>query len=117
MEVFITVLAFIGFDVLTGLIKALAKDGINSTALRKGLYHKMSEILVVIGAFLLEHGAKYINIGVDIPALFGVASYICIMELVSILENLALINPSLDKLFKPFLYKLKEQSEEDKSNE
>lgn len=109
MAVYITVLVFIGFDILTGLIKALAKDGLNSTILRKGLYHKASELIAVFGAGLLEYGAKYISLGIDVPALFAVASYICIMELVSILENLAFLNPSLYKLFKPILNKLKDK--------
>lgn len=109
MAIYITVLVFIGFDVLTGLIKALAKEGLNSTLLRKGLYHKLSEILTVLGAGLLQYGANYINLGIDIPALVGVASYVCIMELVSIIENLAILNPSLYKLFKPFLNKLKDE--------
>lgn len=115
MAVYITVFAFIAFDVLTGLIKALAKDGLNSTILRKGMYHKLSEIITVIGAGLLQYGADYIQLGVDIPALIGIASYICIMELVSIIENLAMINPSLYKLFKPFLNKLKDEDKNDKS--
>lgn len=117
MAVYITVLAFIGFDILTGLIKALAKDGINSTVLRKGMYHKLSEILTVFGAGLLQHGAEYIQLGVEIPALIGVASYICIMELVSIIENLAVLNPSLYKLFKPFLNKLKTEDDVKKETE
>ena len=112
MAVYITVLVFIAFDVITGLIKALAKDGLNSTILRKGLYHKLSEILSVIGAGLLQYGAEDINLGIEVPALMGVASYICIMELVSIIENLAMLNPSLYKLFKPFLNKLKEEDKE-----
>lgn len=114
MAVYITVLVFIGFDVLTGLIKALAKDGLNSTILRKGMYHKLSEILTVAGAGLLQYGADYINLGVEIPALIAVASYICIMELVSIIENLALLNPGLYKLFKPFLNKLKDKDDDEK---
>ncbi len=115
MAVYITVLAFIAFDVITGLIKALAKEGINSTTLRKGLYHKFSEILTVVGAGLIQYGADYIELGVDIPALIAVASYICIMELVSIIENLAMVNPQLYNLFKPFLTKLK--STENTTNE
>ena len=114
MAIYITVLVFIGFDVLTGLIKALAKEGLNSTLLRKGLYHKLSEILTVLGAGLLQYGASYINLGVEIPALVGVASYVCIMELVSIIENLAILNPGLYKLFKPFLNKLKDDEGETK---
>ena len=114
MAIYVTVLVFIGFDILTGLIKALAKEGLNSTLLRKGLYHKLSEVLTVIGAGLLQYGASYINLGVEIPALVGVASYICLMELVSIIENLAILNPSLYKLFRPFLNKLKGDNGEEK---
>lgn len=114
MAIYVTVLVFIAFDILTGLIKALAKEGLNSTLLRKGLYHKLSEVLTVIGAGLLQYGANYINLGVDIPALVGVASYICLMELVSIIENLAVLNPSLYKLFRPFLNKLKDDNGEEK---
>jgi len=115
MAIYITVLCFIGFDIVTGLIKALAKEGINSTVLRKGMYHKLSEILAVVGAGLLQYGASFINLGVEIPALIGVASYICLMELISIIENLALVNPQLYSFFKPFLTKLK--SEKDDKNE
>lgn len=112
MAIYITVFAFIGFDILTGLIKALAKDGLNSTILRKGLYHKLSEILTVIGAGLIQYGADYIELGIEFPALACIASYICIMELVSIIENLAMLNPQLYKLFKPVLNKLKEDKDE-----
>ena len=79
------------------------------------MYHKLSEILTVVGAGLLQYGADYIQLGVEIPALIGVASYICIMELVSIIENLAMLNPSLYKLFKPFLNKLKDEDKNDNS--
>lgn len=116
MAVYITVLAFIGFDILTGLLKALAKDGLNSTILRKGLYHKLSEILTVLGAGLLQYGAEYVQLGVEIPALICVAGYVCIMELISILENLAMLNPSLYKLFKPFLNKLKTEDTVEKGD-
>lgn len=115
MAVYITVLCFIGFDILTGLIKALSKEGLNSTILRKGMYHKLSELITVFGAGLLQYGIKYIDLGIEIPALMGVASYICIMELVSIAENLAILNPQLFRLFKPFLNKLKDK--EDDKNE
>lgn len=112
MATYITVLIFIGFDVLTGLIKALAKEGLNSTALRKGLYHKLSEIITVVGAGLIEYGANYFELGIELPTLFAISSYICIMELVSIIENLAIINPQLNKLFKPILAKLKNKTDE-----
>lgn len=107
MVTYIVVGGFILFDILTGLIKALYRNGVNSTYLRQGLYHKASEIIAVVGSGLLQYGIKYVNLGVDVPLLTVVSVYICVMELVSILENLAEVNPALAKLFKPYLEKLK----------
>lgn len=107
--IYIVVGCFILFDIITGIIKALYKDGLNSTYLRQGLFHKLSEVVAVIGSGLLEYGAKYIDLNVEIPVLRVVAIYICIMELISILENITEVNPSMAKLFRPYLEKLKEK--------
>lgn len=111
MQVYIVGGCFIIFDIITGIIRAIYKGNLNSTKLRKGLFHKLSEVLAIAGAGLLEYGVQYINLGVDIPILSAVVSYICVMEFVSILENLAAVNPSLGKLFKPYLEKLKNKEE------
>ena len=107
MKVCIVVCCFILFDILTGVIKAIYKEGLNSTALRKGLFHKLSEVLAVVGAWLLEYGVTYIDLGVELPVLNAVAIYICLMEVVSIIENLCRVNPRMAKFFKPYLEKLK----------
>ena len=117
MRHIIIVLCFIVFDVITGYIKALKNQNIDSTYLRKGLYSKLSEILAVIGSYFLNIGSKYINLGVEIPLLQGVAIYLCIMELVSIIENLCAVNPALEKLFGPYLEKIKEQKKEEDKDE
>lgn len=104
---YIAVACFILFDIITGIIKALYNEGLNSTYLRKGLFHKLSEVIAIIGSGLLEYGMNYIELGVELPVLNVVAIYICSMELVSILENLGEVNPALGKLFKPYLEKLK----------
>ena len=113
MMLYIVVLCFIGFDILTGFMKAFYKEGINSTILRKGLFHKLSEVVAVVGAGLFEYGSEYININVDVPLVKCVSAYICVMELISILENLSTINPALGKLFKPYLEKMKDKDGED----
>ena len=113
MGVYITVGSFILFDIITGVIKALYKEGLNSTYLRKGLFHKLAEILTVIGSGLLEYGMNYVDIGIEVPVLNVVAIYICIMELISVIENLSEVNPSLAKLFKPYLEKLKGEDKGD----
>lgn len=111
----VAVAVFIVFDIITGIIKALYNNGLNSTYLRKGLFHKLSEVIAVVGAYLLEYGIQYIQLGVDVPLLKATAAYICVMELVSILENLAEVNPILGRFFKPYLEKLKTKGDE--SNE
>lgn len=113
MGVYITVTIFIAFDIVTGLITACYKGNLNSTKLRMGLYHKLSEILTVIGATGLEYGVKYINLNINIPILNVVVTYICIMEMISIMENLGELNPHLGKLFKGFLEKLNGKGETD----
>lgn len=111
MGTYIAVGLFILFDIVTGIIKALYKGDLNSTYLRKGLYHKLSEIIAVALSGLLEYGMVYINLGIDLPVLNIVSVYICAMELVSIMENLCEVNPGLAKLFKPYLEKLKDGDE------
>lgn len=104
---FVVVLGFIGFDVLTGLIKAVKEKGYNSTIMREGGYHKSMEIITVVGAYLLEYAIKYVDLGINVPCVNVVVAYICIMEFISILENVCAVNPDLCALFKPYLEKLK----------
>ena len=111
MREVIVVCCFIIFDILTGLIKGLHEKKINSTYLREGLYHKLSELICICGAWGLEYGLQYVSLGVDVPLRSTVSVYICVMELISILENICEVNPKLGKLFKPYLEKLNKKEE------
>ena len=113
MKSLIVVLIFIVFDIVTGVIKAVYKGDINSTYLRQGLYHKLSEIFGVIMGILLEYGATYIELGIDLHLTNIISTYICAMELISIIENICEVNPTLGKLFKPYLEKLKGEYKDD----
>lgn len=103
----IIVLGFIVFDVVTGLIKAGYNGDYNSAIMRQGGFHKSMEVMAMAVAYFVEHAIVYINIGVDVPAVPAVTVYICIMELISILENICAVNPQMCALFKPYLDKLK----------
>lgn len=118
METYIVVGILILFDILTGITKAIYKEGLNSTILRKGLFHKLSEVFAVFGAWLFEYGLSYVHINLDIPLVEAVTVYISIMECISILENISSLNPKLEKFFKPVLEKLKEKEKprEEKRN-
>jgi toxin secretion/phage lysis holin len=112
MERYIIVACFILFDIITGLAKALYKEGINSTALRKGLFHKLSEALAVIASSGIEFALKYIELPNIIPIANMVIIYLCLMEGISIIENICVMNPSLAKFFAPYLEKLKSSKEQ-----
>ena len=103
----IIVLGFIVFDVVTGLIKAGYNGNYNSAIMRQGGFHKSMEVMAKAVAYFVEYAIVYINIGVDDPAVPAVTVYICIMELISILENICAVNPQMCALFKPYLDKLK----------
>lgn len=103
----IIVLGFIAFDVVTGLIKAGYNGNYNSGIMRQGGFHKSMEVIGMAVAYFVEYAVVYVNIGVDVPAVPAVTVYICIMELISILENICAVNPQMCALFKPYLDKLK----------
>ena len=107
MNTYALTFGFIAFDIITGFVKALYKDGLNSTVLRNGLFHKVSEILTVFGGGLLDYSMQFVDIGISVPVLKFVSVYVITMELISIIENLSEINPKLTKLFSPYLEKLK----------
>lgn len=113
MMVYAVVGIFILFDIITGILNAISKGEMNSTNLRKGLFHKLAEIMATIGAGLFEYCVQYIDIGFELPVLKVVAAYIVLMEFVSVCENLAQMNPALKKLFAPYLEKLKGGNTED----
>lgn len=104
---------FIVFDIITGFLKAFYKKEVDSTMLRRGLFHKLSEVLALIGAFLLGYVADYIELGIELPLLNVVSVYICTMELVSIIENICEVNPTMFSLFSPYLKKLKPKDGEE----
>lgn len=72
-----------GADIVTGWIQASINGTWDSTKMRKGLYRKLGEILVVIVAWVV---GVAIALPVDIASM--AAGYIVIMEGISILENL-----------------------------
>lgn len=112
-SIVILVVAFICLDVVTGLLKAVYEKNLESECIRKGLIHKLGEIIAVVVAFLIEYSQTVIlSINFDIPIVKGVCIYIILMEILSVLENICVINPQLRKVFSPYLKKLREKENE-----
>ena len=82
---------FMVFDIITGLLQALANKTYASSKMRVGLWHKISFVLIIALAFGLEFAQGYIDLGFTVP----LCAYVCMNEIGSIIENLALLNPKL----------------------
>ncbi|MBR3630345.1 MAG: phage holin family protein [Oscillospiraceae bacterium] len=89
-------------DIVTGVIKAYITDRPRSQKMRIGGLHKAAEITVMATACGLEIGIEQLGAYYDTAALAGVVGafaafsvfgYITAMEIVSVLENYAEINP------------------------
>lgn len=103
-------------DIITGLVKAWSTKTLNSQALRKGLLHKFSEIFLCGISYGAEYATHYISIDVSIPLFNATCSYIVLMEIISVFENLTAINPDLSKFIGKYLDSNKSRKEE-KENE
>lgn len=91
---------FIGFDLVTGIIKAVANKEMDSTKMRQGLWHKIAFLLAIGLGVLCEIAIpyaafEYAGVDISVPVLPFVCGFIILIELTSVLENLGEINPEL----------------------
>ena len=107
MYIYIITAAFIALDMITGLVKAFKKKEYTSSVMREGLFHKIGSVICVVFASLVDFAQGYLDLGVSVPVTAAVCGYIVMMEIGSIIENVAIINPNiLPKKMKSFFQKL-----------
>ena len=102
---YIIVMCFIALDFITGLIKAMKNKEFNSSVMREGLYHKSGSLLCVLLGVLIDYGQLFLDLGYTAPVGVIICTYIVLMEIGSIVENVGKINPQLlpDKLKEHFI--------------
>ena len=89
-------LVMMAFDIITGFMAAWKNRNIQSTKMREGLFHKGTLILLIILAWMCELFVMHVpDLGITIPLVIPACVIIFAMELVSITENAAEINPEL----------------------
>lgn len=91
----LVVLIFIGLDFLTGTIKAIKNNELSSKKLRDGIFKKIALVIVLALGYLLDYGAHYIGMDIPVNVVVLISAYIGYMEAVSMIENLAEINPEI----------------------
>lgn len=88
----LTPLIFSGLDILTGYIQAVINKNVDSKVMREGLLHKCLLIIAIVIGYVVEFA-----FGISAVAQ-AITVYICIMEVMSILENLKKAGLDLGKL-------------------
>lgn len=127
MQYIVMLLIVIGLalsDFLTGFCKAYVLDRISSTKMRKGGINKVCEIVVMITAIGITIGFDYLGQYYESTRLTDIAGavtavsvfgYIVVMEIISILENYAAVNPDA-RWIRPILKRLKHIESNDESD-
>lgn len=91
-------LLLILLDWIFGISNALLHHEFSSEKMREGIGHKCSELgFVVVGIIMDAMIMSGLDLGFQGPILTTITLYLCIMEIGSLLETFALINPELAK--------------------
>lgn len=88
------VLSFILGDLVTGLLAALKNKQFKSAVMREGLFHKAGELAALGLAIICDKFAPVVNIELPVNLVVAVASYLSLMEIGSILENIRKLSPA-----------------------
>lgn len=86
---------FIIFDIVSGVLQAIKNHELSSEKLRQGAWHKMGLVLFICLAYFIDYGTDSLDLGYNIPIVAPLCIYICLTEIVSILENLTKLAPEL----------------------
>lgn len=116
-------------DFIFGFLKGYVKRNISSSKMRQGGVNKLCELLIMLTACGLEIGiqalGKYYSSGsleiftkiMGVLAALAVCGYITLMEIVSILENYAEINPNAKWVRRILKFLKVVESEEEEGND
>ena len=92
----VALLILIALDWIFGIGNALMKHEFSSEVMRQGIGHKCSELgFILVGVVADAMLSAGLDIGFSGPILTVIAVYLCIMEIGSLLETFAKINPEL----------------------
>lgn len=110
--VYVVTGAFILLDMITGVVKAFKEKNFTSSVMREGLFHKGGSIITIVFASLVDFASRYVDLGVTTSLAPIVCTYIILMEVGSIIENVGKINPQiLPKKLRSYFLKLTDKEE------
>lgn len=100
-------------DIVAGVTNAAVHNELQSCKMREGLSKKIGSIYAMVAASVVDSmliGGLSLPI-VDAPILLGTATYLCVMEVLSLVENVKRLNPELANIpgLKQLAERIKEQ--------
>ena len=94
-HVLIVTAVMILLDVVVGFAGAVRNKDVQSAKLRDGLWHKAGFVGLIALAYVIQYATLYADLGFEIPTVAAVCVYVIVTELVSVFENLCVLNPEL----------------------
>ena len=83
-------------DVITGFAGAVVQGNVSSTKMREGIGHKAMLVLLIVLAVLVQTATLHVgDMGWSVPLILPACVYIIVMEVASIVENIAGAYPAL----------------------
>lgn len=93
--IYLITFLFMVLDFISGIVMAVKNKNFNSSVMREGLFNKFGSVCVIACAVLIDWGQIYLELGFTVPVASAMCSYIILMEIGSILENVGRINMHL----------------------
>ena len=88
-------LVFNGLDILSGFIGALKNKELNSSKMRDGFFKKAGFVFLNVLAVVIEYSRLYIDIPIGVNLVPITVGYTVLNEIISIVENICILNPKL----------------------
>lgn len=104
---FIVTVVMLLFDILSGMVAHIHKKDFTTSALREGLWHKFGYILILSLVIVLQvalYDPKF-HLSFEFPLFDITCGFIIMMEVISIVENVGIINPTIGEFVSKYLNK------------
>lgn len=99
-------------DILVGFIGAVIQHNISSNKMRIGILHKVLMLVLIFVCLTIEVAASHMfKLPYDIPTCEVICSYVVVMELASIIENISTVYPEFSKSGLAKLFNIEEKKE------
>lgn len=98
--IIVTPMAMACLDLVSGYLAAMHNGEVDSSCMFEGMFKKLSEVLAIVVAKATEFaiavfGAAELGMSTSIPVCTAVCVFITVYELVSVVENIGKMNPTI----------------------